>query len=225
MSDRGTETRGKLVETALRLFRDEGFQSTTMRRIAGEAGVSLGNAYYYFASKDELVHELYLVIQRDHRDRALPLLREGGSLEENLRTVLHAGLDVTAPYHGFGGTFLQSALPTTSRSSPFSVESTDARAMAIDLMRDALVASKQRTPPSLEKELPTLLWLTYLGVTLHWVTDASPEQTRTRALIDGLSPVVAKAVKLARLPVARSLVGDVAKLMAKISTREGVTAR
>ena len=48
----------KLIDTALRLFRDDGYRATTMRRIATEAGVSLGNAYYYFASKDDLVHEL-----------------------------------------------------------------------------------------------------------------------------------------------------------------------
>ncbi len=157
MSTRGIETREKLVETALRLFRDEGFAATTMRKIANEAEVSLGNAYYYFASKDELVHELYLVIQRDHRARALPLLREGGSLTENLRIVLHTGLDVMGPYHGFGSTFLHVALPTTSQSSPFSAESTDARSMAVDLMREALAASKQKTPASLETQLPHAL--------------------------------------------------------------------
>ncbi|MDI9913833.1 TetR family transcriptional regulator [Rhodococcus sp. IEGM 1379] len=225
MSDRGTETREKLVETALRLFRDEGFQATTMRRIAGEAGVSLGNTYYYFAGKDELVSELYVVIQRDHRALALPQLRDGGSLEENLKTVLHAGLDVMSPYHGFGSSFLQIALPSTSRSSPFSVESTDAREMAIDLMRQVLTASKQRTPPSLEKQLPTLLWLTYLGVTLHWVTDSSPGQTCTRTLVNGVVPVVAKAIKLARLPVARGLVGDIAKLITNTPASEQVTVR
>ncbi|MCW0194280.1 MAG: TetR/AcrR family transcriptional regulator, partial [Rhodococcus sp.] len=39
MSSRGIETRERLVETALRLFRDEGFAATTMRKIATEAGV------------------------------------------------------------------------------------------------------------------------------------------------------------------------------------------
>ena len=223
MSSRGIETREKLVETALRLFRDEGFAATTMRKIANEAEVSLGNAYYYFSSKDELVHELYLVIQRDHRALALPLLREGGSLTENLRIVLHTGLDVMGPYHGFGSTFLHVALPTTSQSSPFSAESTDARSMAVDLMREALAASKQKTPASLETQLPTLLWLSYLGVTLHWVTDASPGQARTRSLVDGLVPIIAKALTLARLPVARGLVGDVAALMTKIVSAEGNT--
>jgi AcrR family transcriptional regulator len=219
---RTSETRDKVVEVALRLFRDEGFHATTMRRIADEAGVSLGNAYYYFAGKDELVHELYMVIQRDHRDCALRVLVDGGSLSDNLAAVLHSGVDVMAPYHAFGGTFLQLALPTRSSSSPFSEESSDARSMAIDLMRATLAASKQKVPASLNDSLPTLLWMIYLGVTLHWVTDSSENQVRTRTLIDGLVPVVAKAVRLVRLPVARGLVADVAGLMKRMTSEEGL---
>ncbi|SNT29173.1 TetR/AcrR family transcriptional regulator [Rhodococcoides kyotonense] len=214
------DTRDRVVDTALRLFREDGFQATTMRRIADEAGVSLGNAYYYFAGKDDLVRELYMVIQREHRDLALPAIVEGASLADNLATVLHRGIDVMAPYHAFGGSFLQLALPTKSSSSPFSDESSDARSMAIDLMRTALTASRQKLPKSLDDSLPTLLWTTYLAVTLHWVTDSSDDQARTRALIDGLVPVVAKAVRLARLPVARGLVTDVADLLHRMTTRE-----
>jgi AcrR family transcriptional regulator len=218
---RSTETREKLVDVALQLFRDEGFQATTMRRIADEAGVSLGNAYYYFAGKDELVHELYLVIQRDHRERAIPVLVQGRSLADNLAAVLHTGIDVMAPYHAFGGSFLQLALPTKSSTSPFSHESSDARSMAVDLMRTTLTMSKQKGPASLNDTLPTLLWMVYMGVTLHWVTDPSENQARTRALIDGLVPIVAKAVRLSRLPVARSLLTDVAGLLERLTTRRG----
>nr|WP_296769572.1 TetR family transcriptional regulator [Rhodococcus sp. (in: high G+C Gram-positive bacteria)] len=219
---RSTETRDKVVDVALRLFRDEGFQATTMRRIADEAGVSLGNAYYYFAGKDELVHELYVRIQREHRTHALTVLVDGGSLAENFGAVLHSGLDVMEPYHAFGGSFIQLALPTRSSSSPFSEESSDARTMAVDLMRTALASSKQKIPASLNESLPTLLWMAYLGVTLHWVTDSSEGRARTRALVDGLVPIVAKSVKLARLPVARGLVGDVASLLTRMTSREGL---
>lgn len=216
MAKSGTETKERLVETALRLFREDGFQATTMRRIASEAGVSLGNAYYYFEGKDDLVHELYLVVQRDHRDRAVPLLRDGAPLADNLRAALHAGLDVMAPYHGFGGTFVQTALRTSSRSSPFSDRSTQARSMAVDLMRTVVSLSRQRGSASLEERLPVLLWLAYLGVTLHWVLDPSREQSRTRTLVDGVAPLIAKAVNLSRLPVARGLVDDVLSLMARL---------
>lgn len=219
---RTSETRGKVVEVALRLFREEGFQATTMRRIADEAGVSLGNAYYYFAGKDELVNELYMVIQRDHRERALQVLVHGGSLSENLAAVLHSGLDVMAPYHAFGGSFLQLALPTRSSSSPFSEESSAARSMAVDLMRTTLENSKQKVPAPLNDVLPQLLWMIYMGVTLHWVTDSSDSQQRTRTLVDGLVPVVAKAVRLARLPVARGLVTDVAGLLKRMTSPEGL---
>ena len=216
MAERGTETRELLVETALRLFRTDGFQATTMRRIASEAGVSLGNAYYYFDGKDDLVHELYLTVQRAHRERALPLLREGAPLAVNLRVVLHTGLDAMAGYHDFGSAFVQIALPTSSRVSPFSESSSEARRMATGLLAHAVQVSQGRPPKALADRLPTLLWLAYLGVTLHWVTDTSPRQVRTRRLVDGLAPIIGKAVGLARLPVARGLVDDVLRLMTAV---------
>lgn len=214
--EKSAETRERLVETALRLFRTDGFQATTMRRIASEAGVSLGNAYYYFAGKDELVHELYRTIQREHRDRALPHLRHGAPLAENLRTVLHTGLDTMAPYHGFGTSFVQLALPSGSRTSPFSAESREARDMAVELMAHVVSASHVRAPASVVDQLPGVLWLVYLGVTLHWVSDRTPEQTRTRTLVDGIAPIVSKAVGLSRLPGARSLIDDVVGLASTV---------
>lgn len=218
MNDRGAETREKLIETALGLFRTEGYQRTTMRRIASEAGVSLGNAYYYFSGKDELVTELYLSVQRDHRARALPLLRDGAPLATNLRVALHTGLDAMSGYHGFGAAFVQAALPLTSPSSPFSDESSEARTMATDLMEHVVSVSQHRASKTLRDRLPHLLWLTYLGVTLHWVIDPSDRQVRTRRLVDGIAPIVGKAVGLSRLPVARGLVEDVDRLIAVVDT-------
>ena len=217
MSERGTETRDRLVDTALRLFREDGYQATTMRRIATEAGVSLGNAYYYFASKDDLVHELYLAVQREHRELARPRLRRGATLTENLRVVLHAGIDVMTPYQEFGSSFLTVALPASSRNSPFSADSTDARQQAISLMREVVTSSRGRPSGALLDRLPTLLWLAYLGITLHWVTDSSPGQARTRQLIDGVTPIISRLVRLARLPVGRRLVSDVGTVMDLVS--------
>ena len=53
------QTRAGIVDAALRLFEAGGYDATTMRAIADEAGVSLGGAYYYFSGKEELVQAFY----------------------------------------------------------------------------------------------------------------------------------------------------------------------
>ena len=52
-------TSARILDVALDLFRRGGFEQTTMRGIAAEAGVSLGSAYYYFESKEHLVMAFY----------------------------------------------------------------------------------------------------------------------------------------------------------------------
>jgi len=44
-----------ILSTALRLFSKYGFISTSMQNISKEAGISKGNLYNYFESKDELL--------------------------------------------------------------------------------------------------------------------------------------------------------------------------
>ena len=44
-----------ILETALILFAEDGFTFTSMQSIAKEAGVSKGNLYNYFVSKEELL--------------------------------------------------------------------------------------------------------------------------------------------------------------------------
>ena len=70
-STKGEQTRAAIAEAALRMFREQGYEATTMRAIAKEAGVATGNAYYYFDSKEELIQE-----------EIAQILREGNGLVE-----------------------------------------------------------------------------------------------------------------------------------------------
>jgi len=49
-----------IIETALRLFADEGFHSTSISKIAKLAGISKGLMYNYFKSKEELLKEIVI---------------------------------------------------------------------------------------------------------------------------------------------------------------------
>jgi len=48
--------RAMLVEKALEVFGDRGFRGTTIKRIAGRAGIAPGSVYTYFKDKDDLIH-------------------------------------------------------------------------------------------------------------------------------------------------------------------------
>ncbi|TKV27365.1 TetR/AcrR family transcriptional regulator [Arthrobacter sp. NamB2] len=206
-------TRELLVSTALRLFREIGYEKTTMRAIATAANVSTGSAYYYFASKDDLVHELYRSLQEEHRSRALPLLREGQNLGELLKVVLNTGIDVMGPYHDFGSNFISIAIRPSATTSPFGSESAVARARAISLFRQAVGLSRPQPPLAIRDDLPELLWYAYMAVTLFWVYDSSPQQERTRRLIDRAAPLISRLVILSRLPVVRKIVEDIVQLI------------
>ncbi|MNW42486.1 putative HTH-type transcriptional regulator TtgW [compost metagenome] len=49
------ETKNRLIDSALRVFSRKGFDSSTTKDIAKEAGVTDGLIYHYFASKEELL--------------------------------------------------------------------------------------------------------------------------------------------------------------------------
>ncbi|MFC3196990.1 TetR/AcrR family transcriptional regulator [Parapedobacter deserti] len=53
------EKKQAIYQSTLRLIREFGFHGTPMSQIAQEAGVATGTIYHYFASKEELIVELF----------------------------------------------------------------------------------------------------------------------------------------------------------------------
>ena len=207
------DTRQLILDTAIRLFEERGYAGTTMRAIATEAGVAPSNAYYWFASKDQLVQEFYRRIQVAHRERSAEVLAGAGTLTERLLAVERAGLEVMAPYHGFGSAFVGTAIVPGATVSPFSEESAGARELSMELYRDVVAGASPSVPPRLAPVLPDLLWLAHLSVILYWVIDTSPGQQRTTELIEQSVAVLGSAIKLARLPGAAALVRQVASVL------------
>lgn len=52
------EIREGIINTATRLFYDQGFEEASMRQIAGELHMSVSNLYKYFKNKEELFSEI-----------------------------------------------------------------------------------------------------------------------------------------------------------------------
>lgn len=207
LSPKAAQTRATIVDAAMSLFREGGYDATTMRAIADAAGVSLGSAYYYFSGKEELVQAFYDQIQAEHATAAEPAYGTP-VFADRLRAVMESFVDVAEPFHDFGGQFFRNAADPRSPLSPFSPQSAPARAASTQLFRRAVSGSDLKVAPALREELPELLWLLHMGVVLFWVYDDSPGQRRTRSLVAGLVPIVDRSVRLTRLPVVRGLVDD-----------------
>ncbi len=213
-SAKGEQTRELIVDTALRLFHDRGYEATTMRLIAAEAGVSVGNAYYYFPSKQHLVQAYYDHSQAQHVAAARPVLDAGGDLGTRLHGVLRARVDTMASEKGFAVDFFRYAADPRSPLSPFSPESGPAREASIGLYAEAVAGAQGlKVPQELRDALPELLWLYQMGVVLFWVHDDSPGSAKTGALVDRTVPIVVRLVGLARYRLLRGLVTDLLDLV------------
>ncbi|KFU77565.1 TetR/AcrR family transcriptional regulator [Amycolatopsis lurida] len=214
------ETKSLIVATALRLFAENGYDRTTMRAIAAEAGVSVGNAYYYFASKDQLIQGFYDEIAHAHLTTARESIAGERDFSARLRTVLLTWLDVAEPYHRFGTQFFVNAADPDSPLSPFSEESSPARDASVGLMRDVIADSDAKLDPDLRDDLPDLLWLYQMGVVLFWVHDRSHGQKRSRLLVERTVPLIARLVGLSRLRVLRPVSREIVSLIRDLSKRD-----
>jgi len=213
LTSRAGQTRSAIVTAALRLFRENGYDATTMRAIAAEAGVSTGNAYYYFASKEELLREFYARSLAEHALAARSVLDTETEFAARLRGTLRALVDVLAPYHEFAAKFFKHAAEPTNPLSPFSPESSPVREASTALYREVVDGSTVRVGRPLRAQLPELLWLYSLGVILFWVHDSSPGCAKTYTLIDRTVPLADRLISLSRLRLLSSALTDVISII------------
>ena len=210
---KGEQTRELILSTALRLFREQGYSKTTMRAIATEAGVSVGNAYYYYSSKEHLMQAYYDHLQEQHREAVESILASEKAFVPRLTGVLRMWLDVAAPYHEFAATFFKTAADPKSPLSPFSEQSQPAREASVDVFRRVVEGADLKLPAELKPELPELLWLMHMGIVLFWVHDKSPGCVRTRLLVERTVPLLDRLASLSRLRVLRPVTREIVRLV------------
>lgn len=216
-TSRGETTRALILETALRLFQERGYEGTTMRAIATAAGVSLGNAYYYFKTKEHLIQAWYARTHEEHLAACEPLLAREQKFAARLRSVLRAKIATSDSHHRFAGQLFRTAADPESPLNPFSEESRATRERAVALFADVARGSDIKVPDDLAKELPRLLWLHEMGVILFWIHDRSAGRERTYRLIDRTCDIVGTLVKLAANPLLKPLRSSALKLVKEIA--------
>lgn len=214
---KGERTRQRIRDAALTSFRENGYDATTIRQIAHELDMSVGATNYHFASKNDLIEELYLDVQHAHRAAAEPLLAEEPRLLGRLRIVFSTGLDQLTPYHAHAGEFLSAAVSPRSPINPLSTESAEALAIVVDLFAQAVDgATASGVPDDIRALLPRALVLAHLLLALFWVYDTSEGRRRTRRLLDLGLRMLGSMLPLTRLPMLRRPLKDMLSLINEV---------
>jgi AcrR family transcriptional regulator len=199
MNAKSAETRARILDAAMELFRRQGFEETTMREIAAEAGVATGAAYYYFDSKDAIALAFYDQAQQELEPRIDQALAGGKHLKDRLSALLEAKIQYFEPNRRLLGALAAHADPEHPLS-PFSARTREIRERDMASFARALQESGIRVTSDLEPHLPRILWMYQMGLILFWIYDRSPGQARTRTLIRKSVAVVERLVKLASFP-------------------------
>ena len=196
------ETRARILDAAIDLFRARGFAAATMREIATAAGVATGAAYYYFDSKDAIVLAFYDRAQRQLEPLLEEALADVRDFEGRLRALVEVKLAYFAPDRGLLRALAAHTDPEHPLS-PFSAQTSQIRERDIGFFARLLAESRMKLPADLAPILPRILWLYQMGLILFWIYDRSAEQKRTRALLKQSAVMVSRLIRLSGFPLLR----------------------
>jgi AcrR family transcriptional regulator len=200
---KGAETQARILDAALTLFRERGFEATTMREVASRSGMSLGAAYHYFATKEAIVLAYYVQVSEEHARRVDEALPRTKSLNEKLAAAIHTKLDILQGDRPLLGALLRF---TGQPSHPLSFLGRGTRSLQLHSM--GILAGPLRDlrlPEETSALAPVALWAMHMGILLFFLYDDSPDQRRTRRLVDGSVSIFVAALKIARLPGFRAI--------------------
>lgn len=194
-------TRRHILETALALFRERGFDATTMRDVAAAAGVAVGGAYYYFKSKEDMILDFYERTQSESSNALRDIKACHTDAFSRLRAVYLQKIDQMTPHRELARILVRHALDTQSPLSPFSGATATIRNQSIAIIAGALESTSIRVADELRPLLPTVFWMLQMVILLFWIFDTSHGQTRTRKLIDDALGLAFLMLRFSRLPL------------------------
>ena len=206
----GAAARDRLYATAIQLIAARGFEATTLRDIAREAGVSPGLLYRYFPSKQAVVIALYDELSTDYARQAADL--PPGRWRDRFLSALTTSIDVLRP-HRVALRALTPVLVGDPEEGIFSPATAFSRLRVQQVFERAVFGASDAPRGALAAALGRLLYLVHLAVLLWWLLDKSANQRATRALVSLTRELLPSAALALRVPPVRRFVLSVDELV------------
>jgi len=216
LTPKARRTRERILEAALVLFADRGYEATTMRDVAREAGASLGLAYRYFASKEEFALALYMRLAEESEEWAREGLA-GGTIAERFEWAMVAKLDQVSPHRGPLAALLTRALDPNSPISALGDGTTAVRekmgGVFLEVVRGASDAPREKQA----RELGNVLYALHLAILLYWFHDRTPGARATRELVGAAREALRYLRPALRLPQMSRVLSRLANALEDVS--------
>jgi len=199
LTPKARRTRERILEAALELFADRGYEATTMRDVAREAEASLGLAYRYFASKEEFALALYMRLAEESEESARDGL-EGGTVAERFEAAMLAKLDQASPYRGPLAALLTRSLDPNSRLSSLGEGTAAVREKMGGVFLEVVRGASDAPGEKQVRELGSVLYALHLAILLYWFHDKTPETRASRELVGSARDALRYLRPALRLP-------------------------
>jgi AcrR family transcriptional regulator len=206
----GAAARDRLYGIAMQLIAARGYEATTLRDIAKEAGVSVGLLYRYFPSKQAVVIALYDDLSSEYARRAADM--PAGRWRDRFIFALRTSLEVLEP-HQVALRALTPLLVGDAEEGIFSANTAFSRLRVQQVFERSVVASSDAPRPPLAEALGRLLYLVHLAVLLWWLLDRSANRRATAALVALTQQLLPSAAVALRVPPVRRFVTSVDQLV------------
>ena len=200
---KGEETRRRVHEAAMALFREKGLDATTMRDVAAAAGLSLGAAYHYFPSKESIVLAYYNALQDQHATAVMDAARTEPTPRARVGAAFHSKLQMLSGDRKLMGALLRFTGEPAHPLSFLGAGTRDIQLRSIATFAAPLQGSG--IPADFVPVAALMLWAMHMGLLLYLLYDESPEQARTHRLADGAVALFLSAMRLVRNPLLKPL--------------------
>ncbi len=191
-------TRERIIEAALQLFAEKGFEAATMREIAERADCSLGLAYRYYRSKDAMALALYQRLLEEFAASVKEV--RSGNLAKRWLAITRAEFERIAPHRQALSGLIYAGLRPGSATQVLGEESRPIRMRMIEIFAE-LVSGSNDLPRSADiRSLAVLLYGVHLLLVLFWLQDPTSGQTACVSLIELIGEAIGWLKIAARLP-------------------------
>ena len=217
----GAAARQRLYEVAISLMARKGFESTTLRDVAKEAGVSVGLLYRYFPSKRAIIVALYDELSADYARKAADMPR--GRWRDRFIFALRTSIEVLEPHRVALRAFTP-VLVGDPEEGVFAESAAFSRRRVQGAFEEAVVGSTDAPAAPVAAAVGRLLYLAHLAVLLWWLLDKSPKQRATAALIVLTEQILPSIALTLRLPPVKRFVISFDELIGEALLGNSVSA-